>query len=67
MSRPELSSRPYGLPRTRAPRALATALAASLLTLVFAASAFAVEPVDMGAAHDYSVLATTLTSNGPTA
>ncbi len=53
--------------RLRASRALAAIVSAPVLTLVLAAPAPAADPVDMGAAHDLSVLATTLTSNGPTA
>src|SRR5687767_407277 len=67
MSAIEFSFRRLARVRTRAARALAGALSSSLVALVCASSALAVEPVEMGDAHDYSVLATTLTSNGPTA
>jgi uncharacterized repeat protein (TIGR01451 family) len=59
----ERSSRQTG----RAARALAAPLSASLLALVFAASAHAVEPVEMGDAHDYSVVGAAVTSTGATA
>jgi uncharacterized repeat protein (TIGR01451 family) len=42
-------------------------LSAPLLALAITVSAQAADPVDMGEAHDYSVLADVLTSNGPTA
>jgi uncharacterized repeat protein (TIGR01451 family) len=45
----------------------AALLSAPLVTLALSAPAQAAEPVDMGDAHDYSLLADTLTSNGPTA
>jgi uncharacterized repeat protein (TIGR01451 family) len=48
-------------------RQLAALLIAAVLALWFVGAASAAEPVDMGSAHDYSVFANTLTSNGPTA
>jgi len=42
-------------------------VSASLLTLALAVPAVGAEPVDLGAAATYSVLAPSLTSNGPTA
>ncbi len=53
--------------RTRAAGALTASLSALLLALIFAASALAAEPVDMGDAHDFSVLGNAVTSTGPTA
>ena len=61
------SRRPGRVVRTRATRVAGAGAAASLLALVCAASALAAAPIDLGAAESYSVLATTLTSNGPTA
>jgi uncharacterized repeat protein (TIGR01451 family) len=52
---------------SRQARVLTGALSASLLALVFAGSARAVEPVDMGDAHDHSVVAAAVTSTGATA
>ncbi len=60
-----MSRRPYVA--TRLARVGAAALSASLLALVVATSAMAVEPVDMGDAHDYSVVASAVTSTGATA
>jgi uncharacterized repeat protein (TIGR01451 family) len=60
-----MSRRPYVA--TRLARVVAAALSASLLALVVATSAMAVEPVDMGDAHDYSVVASAVTSTGATA
>jgi uncharacterized repeat protein (TIGR01451 family) len=68
MSVPAFSSRLLALPlRARAARGLVAAVSASLLALAFAAPAFAVETVDLRAAGAYSVLAPSVTSNGPTA
>jgi uncharacterized repeat protein (TIGR01451 family) len=70
MSVPALSSRLSGLPvGARAAFALVAALCASLLALAFAAPAVAVDPVPvpLGAADPYSVLASSVTSNGLTA
>jgi hypothetical protein len=58
---------PSHVPRGRPRRGLAGAASASLLALALAAPAVAAEPVDLGAAGTYSVLAPSLTSNGPTA
>lgn len=48
-------------------RDLTAALSAALLILVAPASAGAIEPVDMGDAHEYSVVANAATSTGATA
>ena len=62
------SSRPSGrAPRARSAHRLIIALSASLLALAFAAPALAVPTVDLGAADPYSVLASSVTSNGATA
>ena len=65
-SLPFLSSRTFQL-RARAARALAAAIATPLLALTFAASAEAAAAIDMGEAHEYSVLGDTVTSTGVTA
>ena len=62
------SYRCFGLAlRTRSTRVLAASLSASLLALAFAAPVQAVDTVDLGAAESYSVLASSVTSNGATA
>ena len=66
LSPPFLSSRTFQL-RARAARALAAAIATPLLALTFAASAEAAAAIDMGEAHEYSVLGDTVTSTGVTA
>ncbi len=68
MSVPALSSHLCGLPpRARVAFALVAALSASLLTLAFAAPALSVPTVELGTADPYSVLTSSLTSNGATA
>ena len=62
------SSRPLGrFPRARAARRLVIAVSASLLALAFAAPALSVPTVELGTADPYSVLTTSLTSNGASA
>ena len=61
-------SRPLGrFPRARAARRLVIAVSASLLALAFAAPALSVPTVELGTADPYSVLTTSLTSNGASA